>query len=556
MRVLTVVFALVILAACGERAARPAPDTVRTISQGEIVGIERGEARAWLAVPYAAAPEGALRWRAPRPAPLFEGRFEATAHGERCAQITTGFDRVSGERAGRIAGSEDCLTLDVYAPEGAGPDDAGRPVMVWIHGGGNVWGRSARYDGASLAAGQDVVVVAIQYRLGPLGFFAHEALRADAETRADAAANFALLDMIAALEWVREDIAAFGGDPGRVTVFGESAGGHNVAGLLASPLAEGLFHRAIIQSGSFESVSLREAERGGRGIANPSGPAAAMITGGQLSAEALRAADLDAVFGAYEQTGGAFLNLPRMIADGVTLPAEGLRAALENPGSFNDVPVITGVNRDEMKLFNLFDDNLTRRRFGVLYEARDPDFYDAISEHQSRAWRVAAVDGPATAMVRGGHRDVWAYRFDWDEGGSLLGMDMSRLLGAAHAMEIPFVFDHFRYFGPLDRLLFTRANREGREALSAEMGARWAAFARDGEPGEGWARWTPDGALMRFDSPEGGGPEMIEGGDGFEAMAMDLAADERVSEAQRCQIVRSVMAWRSGAEALAAACPD
>ena len=555
VRIGFVLAAVLVLSACGSREPAPpephAP-TLRTIAQGELIGFEHSPgAWAWRGVPFAAAPEGDLRWRAPRPAPAFEGRFDALHTPERCPQVTSALEATAGVTPGELRGSEDCLKLDIYAPAGAGPDDADRPVMVWIHGGANVWGYAGQYDGAQLARDQDVVVVVVQYRLGPLGFFAHDGLREDAQDPRDAAGNFALLDQIAALEWVRENIAQFGGDAGRVTIFGESAGGHNVAGLLASPLASGLFHRAIIQSGSVESVSWASASGTESGATNPAHDIARAVSpDGDLAT--LRNAPLEAVYGAYQRDGSPFLNLPRMIEDGVTLPQDGLANAFASPDTFNAVPVITGTNRDEMKLFNLFRDDLVRRYFGVLIFSRDRQLYDIMADYQSRVWRVLAVDEPANRMIAGGHDDVWAYRFDWDEAGTaLFVMDLSHLLGAAHAMEIPFVFNHFDFFGRLDSTLFNNANAPGREALAAAMGAYWAEFARSGEPGTGgptnlpeWPRWQSDGLLMRFDSPAANGQEIITGPDSMERIESDLMSDDRLDTEQRCMVVSAIADWR------------
>ncbi len=537
------------LAACGGRAdilvADPA--TARDTAHGTVTGFTRTDqgVHVWRGVPFAAAPVGDLRWRAPRPAQDWDGVRETLHHPDPCAQIANALSaEASGARAGDLVGAEDCLYLNIYAPAGAGPEDAGRPVMVWIHGGANVWGHASQYDGGQLAADQDVVVVVAQYRLGPLGFFAHPALMADAQTPDDAAGNFALLDLIAALDWVQANIAQFGGDAGRVTIFGESAGGHNVAGLMAAPQAAGLFHRAIIQSGSFDSVPLEAAQSGGRNTALEAG---ARMAGGEAEAGALRAAALGDVYAAFGGDAG-LRTLPRMIADGVTVPRDGLASAFTRPDGFNAVPLITGVTRDEMKLFNAFNETLTRRRLGFLVSPRDPEFYDAINEYQSRVWRVRAVDNAAAKLRAAGHEAVWAYRFDWDEAGSFLTMDLSRVLGAAHAMEIPFVFNHFDFFGRLDSLIFNRSNRAGREALAGSMGAYWAAFARDGDPGDaGGLDWpamsSQDGPLMRFDSPEGGGPELIRGADSIARITADIAADPRLDAAQRCQIARAIGSW-------------
>ena len=553
VRIVSVSFLIAVamlLTACGERAAappEPAEETRRMLTGGAVIG-HRGEAGAqvWRALPYAAPPVGDLRWAAPRPHPGWSGVREALTPAARCPQRLNPLDQVDADRYGELVGEEDCLKLDVYAPIGAGPDDPSRPVMMWIHGGANVWGHADQYDGARLAQDQDVVVVVIQYRLGGLGFFAHPALREAAEIPADAAANFALLDIIAALDWIAENAAAFGGDASRITVFGESAGGHNVVGLLASPLAAGRFHRAIIQSGLVDSVPLGLAE-GSDGADPLSGLAVSQrLAGPDATAQELRAATLEAVFAAFPTDENGRYDPPRVIADGISLPEGGLAAAFTADGGFNRVPIITGSNRDEMKLFNAIDPRYARRVLGLFPQPRDGALFDAVSDYQSRVWRIRAVDELAAALNAAGHEDVWAYRFDWDEGGRFLFTDTGRLLGAAHAMEIPFVFNRFSFFGAFDRYIFNTQNAEGRIALAEAMGAYWAAFARTGEPGDGegagplWERWDADGALMRFDSPTDGGWAMMGGVDNLSTLARDLGADPRLDADERCIVADAV----------------
>lgn len=544
--------ALVGLAACSggdtpQQSAGPAPETQRTLAQGEVTGFHSGEAAsAWLAVPYAAPPVGDLRWRAPRPPRAFpDRRLAATEHGPRCPQIANALSSsAEGLEPGQLVGSEDCLTLDIYAPRDAAPGD-GLPVMVWIHGGANVWGSTIAYDGSQLAAERDVVVVAVQYRLGPLGFLSHPALRASAGLPEDRAANFALLDLVAALDWVGVNIDAFGGDPQRVTIFGESAGAYNIAGLMASPLARGRFHRAIMQSGGTASVSADEAENGGGTDLNPALEAVAQFAGQDADAGAMRAASLSDIYDVYRGADGTFSSLPRMIEDGVSLPQGGILAAASRPDGFAPVPLITGTNRDEMKLYTVFDPRLTRR-LGPLVWPRGEDRYNAAAEYPSRNWRLNAVDDLLDRLHAAGREDIWAYRFDWDEGGQVLLTDTGTLLGASHAMEIPFVFNHFSLFGSFDRILFNDGNAEGRAALADMMGAYWARFAAEGEPGEGggagplWPRWDGEARLMRFDTPAGGGPEIVSGRESLSAIAADLAADPRLEPEERCAVAAGI----------------
>ncbi len=550
---LAVLVALTVLSACGRNPA-PAPAPVADpatkvlIAQGEAIGFTAPNGvRVWRGLPFAQAPVGDLRWRAPRAPAPWTGTRAALDHAPPCPQLTNVFNADEGYEPGTLQGSEDCLYLDVYAPAGADP--ATTPVMVWIHGGGNVWGSAKQYDPSNLAANENVVVIVAQYRLGPLGWFAHQSIRDAAESADDAAASFTLLDLVAALEWTKANAAAFGGDAGRVTIFGESAGGHNVAGLLASPRAKGLFHRAIIQSGLFDSVPLEEAEAGGGPDLNPARAVADRL--GAAGAEALRAVPVSALFDAYSLDAGGFSSMPRMIADGVALPAEGLRAAFEDPALFNAVPVITGTNRDEMKLFQMVDPRLVNRTLGVFLTPKDAHFYDRLADYQSRLWRIRSVDEPAALMTGAGHADVYAYRFDWDEGGRFLWTDLKKLLGAAHAIEIPFVMNRFELLGRLDPVMWTKATAEEREKLSRQMGGYWGDFARSGDPngvprdGERpeWLRWSGEAALMRLDGDSGGGARMIGGADNVDRLIEDLKNEGPLTPDQKAIIAGALGQW-------------
>lgn len=539
-------------------AATPDTATTRTVSGGGVIGYVDATtgAHAWRAIPFAAPPVGDLRWRAPRPPAVWTGQRTAVTAAPWCPQQLSALDGVEKARWGEIVGQEDCLYLDVYAPPMTAQQAAGArlPVMMWIHGGSNTWGRAEQYDGSALAARFKVVVVVVQYRLGALGWMSLDALRQGGALPDDASANFGTLDHIRALEWIASDIGAFGGDAGRVTIFGESAGGHNVAALLASPRAKGLFHRAIIQSGSFRSEPAAEAE----GVTD-GGPASATVVarrilgpGKPVDGPALRAAPLAAVFGAYETPKGRIDPL-RVIADGVTLPVEGVSAGLDSPANYNAVPVMTGANRDEIKLFNALNPEFVWRLFGVLPMARDQAYYDAVSDYPSRMWRANAVDGPAARMVAGGQSAVWAYRFDWDEEGRVLFTDLGKLLGAGHSLEIPFVFGHFKLLGAFDRFAFTKGNAPGRIALSDAMMSYWVNFAATGAPGRGvksdlpeWKAWTnASGAerIMLLDSPAGGGARMSNDLETRDRITTDLLADPRLkTPARRCTVLTRT-AW-------------
>ncbi len=533
-----------LIAGCGDgqdTVPVPAPETARTVAQGNVVGFTAANgAHVWRGLPFAASTTGQNRWRAPRPAPRWKGVRKALHFSERCAQLTNEFDEDEGLEAGQVIGSEDCLALDIYAPADAGT--RALPVMVWIHGGGNVWGRSSAYDGSRLAVNEDVIIVAVQYRLGPFGWFAHEALRASAQTPQDAAAAFTTLDLIASLKWVRDNIAAFGGDPGKVTIFGESAGGHNVVTLLASPLAKGLFHRAIVQSGSFDSITIAEAQGDEGGRANTSNEIAQKLNAS--TAEALRALPADRFLSAYT-IGRGFVDVPRVIEDGVVLPASPLRDAFASTETFNAVPVMTGTTRDEMKLFYAGDDRLIKKILGFFPVPRDQKFYDAFTGYISRLWRIRAVDEPANMMTAAGHDAVYAYRFDWDDGGSFLWIDLQELLGAAHGFELPFILNRFQHLGDADRLLFESSTQDDRERLSRSMGGYWASFARDGAPGsDDWPAYTGERPVfMRFDTQNDGGMGLVDGADSLEKLAADLVRDPQLDDAARCMIVTDMGKW-------------
>ena len=534
-----------------------APETTRTVQNGKIVGfVADNGTHVWRGIPFAADTSGENRWRAPRRAPDWEGARSALEFSQACAQIATPFTQIDGWVDGELEGSEDCLALDIYAPA----DAAGRnlPVMVWIHGGSNVSGASQLYVGDQLAANEDVIIVAIQYRLGPLGWFSHQALRDTAETAEDKAANFAILDQIAALRWVRDNIAGFGGNPSLVTIFGESAGGADVAGLLASPLAKGLFHRAIIQSGFFDSETRADAENADSELDNPSSLVAKRLGG----FDKFHSASTAEIFAAFELVDG-FTELPRMIQDGVSLPATPLRDAFSSTETFNAVPIMTGTNRDENKLFFLFDERLVKRKFGRFIVRRNPDLYEAASDFSGRNWRVRSVDWPAAQMAAAGHEDVYTYRFDWDEGGRFLWTDLSKILGAAHGLEIPFVFNRFEFSKTADPILFPKKTFQTRDALSRAMGAYWASFARDGRPAApgqpNWQPYSENNALMFFDSTNDEGIRIVKGTDSIDAILDDLAVDTRIDKIERC-VILSELYKIDDAERLARAqamdCPD
>ncbi len=240
--------------------------------------------------------------------------------------------------------------------------------------------------------------------------------------------------------------------------------------------------------------------------------------------------------------------MPRVIEDGVVLPAGPLRDAFASTATFNAVPIMLGTNRDEMKLFYLGDDRLTKKTLGFFVVARNQDLYDALTGYLTRLWRIRAVDLPAAMMTAAGHDSVYAYRFDWDDGGRFLFMDLKKLFGAAHGFEMPFVFGRFEHLGRADRLLFQKNTLSDREALSRAMGGYWASFVRDGVPScTGAPAWPvygeSGGSFMRLDTASDGGIEVINDADSLDALVADMKMDPRIDDAKRCMIVEEMGNW-------------
>ena len=577
--------AAIATACSGPSLPQPDPTSRRALTSGDVIGLTGAYgSHVWRGIPYAAPPIGPLRWRPPQPPPRWEGVREALITGNACPQFASAFAGEPRDAKG-IIGDEDCLYLDVYAPRaehGAPPPGArGLPVMLWIHGGGNSIGRAGFYDGGNLAATHDVVVVAIQYRLGPFGWLRHAALRSGATSAAERSGNFGTLDTIRALEWVRENIASFGGDPDNVTVFGESAGGRNVVSLLLSPLARGLFHRAVVQSGGMGGSTTEEAEHftdadpPGHPYSSNEIVAKLLVHDGTASDGAaarsriasMSAAELESylrgkthqeILTAYVEDPSSppgMLNFPQVFPDGWVLPRERPIERLAR-GAYNQVPVILGTNRDENKLFMAFDPTVAHWRFGLFPAARDEDRYQAQADHQAHAWKARSVDRPASLMRAVQGPSVYAYRWDWDEERSLpFFYDGPKMLGASHGFEIPFVFGHWD-LGPDTRLIFGGGSREGREILSGKMMSYWAEFAYNGSPGRGragdlpeWPAWddsSPEAPkYIVLDTPADGGLRLASETFTVDRVVAELTVDPRLASARdRCAVLHALAEWR------------
>ncbi len=559
---------------CGEDEVPPPvidATSAREISLGTLVGFKSDDgAHVWRGVPFAKPPIGDLRWRAPQAPEAWDGTREALEFGSPCIQFAGPAGRREGLDDDDTRGSEDCLYLNVFAPFSA-PDqvptgDARMPVMLWIHGGGNTIGDAHVYDASQLARNQDVVVVTIHYRMGVLGWFSHDALAGADASADDRSGNFGTLDAIAALQWVQDHISAFGGDPNRVTVFGESAGGSDTFAMLVSPRARGLFHGAIVQSGSGDTDEISKAknpiddaepghERSSSevlfalliadGTAKDRNAARAHAT--KMSPEAvadyLRSKNPSELLSLYSGALGGMYNTPMLFRDGHVLPRVDAREAFAR-GEYNAVPAIFGTNRDETKLFQAFGSKHVARLGIMPLWFKNERMYDLGAEYSTKLWKARGVDEAASAITSAGRAPAFAYRFDWDEEGSVMWFDLSRLLGAAHAFEIPFVFGGLS-LGPVTDNIFPEESRPGARILSDQMMSYWGQFAHTGDPGRGrggdqteWKSWgSAPGQYLVLDTEADGGIRLSRETLTRDHVLAAIAKDDRFeSTEERCEI--------------------
>ncbi len=552
----------------------PAPEpvvrddvTLRSTAAGDVVGfIDKHGTRAWMGIPFAEPPAGNLRWRAPQPPSRWDGVIEALGPGNICPQMKNRLSGGPGEPDRVSVGEEDCLFLNVWAPVNA----SNLPVMFWIHGGGNTIGDGGSYNGATLAANQNVIVVTINYRLGPFGWFAHPDLSRG--NPLDDSGNYGTLDILAALEWTRDNIAGFGGDPGNVTVFGESAGAFDTLAMMASPLAEGLFHRAIVQSGGFNPNSMASARNfeadGGHPNSAPEIASKLLVQDGTVAdleaartyhadmgpaatREYLYSKSAEEILSLFaDEAFAGMINTPDSFGDGHVLPALSTEEIFSNPDNHNAVPVILGTNRDEPSLFMAQSpENLDTFLF-FFPRLKDEGAYLRAVKYGALAWKERGVDSLARFMTAAGNKNVYTYRFDWDEEPTVMGYDLSKALGAAHGLEIPFVFGDFE--GGFAALGDFFSASPGKDGLSSSMQSYWAEFALNGDPDSGrdgnevpWLAWGTDGQRsIILDTVEDGGIRMTTDEVSRESIKAELAADTTIADAEeRCQLYVTNFGW-------------
>ena len=458
------------------------------IEGGLITGTTADGVRSFKGIPYAAAPAGDLRWKPPQAVAAWEGVRECNAYGPDCPQAP--YPQASLYYSQPRKQSEDCLYLNVWtAATRAGEK---RPVMVWIHGGALTRGSGATgvYDGAAFAK-KGVVLVTINYRLGPLGYLAHPELTA--ESPQHSSGNYGVLDQIAALKWVQKNIAAFGGDPSSVTIFGESAGSWSVNTLVASPLAKGLFHRAIGESGGSFGPMVRLKEDGkDLQSAEKIGAAFARAAGAD-SLAALRALPAEKIIDVFnnDAEGKKFRTSPNV--DGWVLPDE-IRNIFSK-GKQNDVPVIVGSNANEMT--SLTVPAMVPKTVEQYRKRVEPQYGEMI--HEFEALYPVKSDADVPTAYLDSLRDVtftlpmrtWARMTATGRSKAYLYYfthappnPNSKYLGAFHAGEIAYVFNNLNRQNPL--------MQEGDYKLADMMSSYWVNFAKTGNPnGKGLPTWKP-----------------------------------------------------------------
>lgn len=458
--------------------------------QGTVDGTARTGYERFLGIPYAQPPVGRLRFRAPEPPLPHAGTFVADTYGPHAPQPFSTMEHFLGEGVPIVTDEAGCLRLNVWTPR---CDDARRPVMVWMHGGAFVSGASTTpwYDGERFAVDHDLVMVSFNYRLGVLGFTYLGELGPDLA----GSGSLGVQDAVAALRWVKDNIAHFGGDPSNVTIFGESAGAMGVGTLLAMPEARGLFHKAILQSGAASSAKSTDA------ATRHTNELMSILGLDRVELDALQGLSVTTLIEAYQALATAharegLVSMP--VVDGSVIDRSPLEAVEQ--GAASDIPLLIGTNRDEWRLFALFDqefmatdeEGLASRLEMLLsdnaaaglrtYSERLGDASPAeilASALTDSVFRIPAIR-LAEAQHRGGG-SAWMYLFTWAI------PQAKNELGSCHALELPFVFNTLDK--PVAELF---VGQDPPRQLARDVNATWAAFARYGNPERGaFGEWPP-----------------------------------------------------------------
>jgi len=523
---------------------------------GVVEGQKKNRSVLYQDIPYAQPPVGNLRWKAPR---SLKSSDKIHPKDENfCIQRPSNLGGAEGDDF--FVGSEDCLYLDIYTPTKIKND---LPVMFWIHGGGNTSGLKDIYDFSKMVSKHDVIVVAINYRLGPMGWFTHPAIQ-QFQDGDDKTSNFGTLDIIHALKWVNKNISKFGGNPDNVTIFGESAGGHNVLSLLVSEKAKGLFHKAISMSGYTTSISTIDAYNPSQSSSTSNHSSFRIVERLLKSNEEyddikfndhnklrdiLLNIPIDEFFIHYAER-ASYEEIPLLTADGVAIPEVGLDSALSMKEHLNIVPTIAGSNRDEVKLWLATAEYFVELDYSFLgsvlkipkVKLKDKDSFEAFNYYRSSAWKIRGVDSPLNSLMNAGNNQLYAYRYDWDDHRKFFIADFKTLIGAAHATEIPLLTGSYKLVGgyPLSDLIYPPS--VSKRYLSKNMMTFWTNFAKNGSPGSStnnvfWDNYISDNNQSNFMILDNKKNLSMKSDEiSFKSLTDELIRDKRVNNVERCVI--------------------
>ena len=462
-------------------------DALVQTKYGLVSGFSDKGSWCWKGIPYANPPTGSLRWKAPLYPIPWIGTRKTKKFGSSAAQVMPFIGPI---------GSEDCLYLNIWRPK---TPETKLPVYFYIHGGGNSIGSSAEvaYYGNAVVEKSNLLYISVNYRLGVMGWFIHPTVTATGSPE-DKSGNFGTLDLIKALEWVQDNIQAFGGDPNNVTIAGESGGAFNVLSLLISLPAKGLFHHAIAESGLSLISSTKTAEAQSldllinllikdRKAKNQEESEQILENMSEKEVnDFLRSKSAFKILKCIPKMDFGMAKWRNIFTDGTVIPKEGYDILLSEDWA-NKVPIIIGCTKDELKLFGNFRKD----------PPKNTRKYDLVWGYKSLLWRVSGLDSLACKMNSKTNIPIYAYRFDWGstdkDGMSVLPKTMGRNLGAHHAAEIPFFLgmDNSSIFMLIGKT-HTNRNRLGREKLTDLCMNYLANFARTGNPnGEGLPYWYP-----------------------------------------------------------------
>ena len=531
-------------------------------SSGISIGYKSNNVMHWDDIPYAKPPIGELRWKAPRKINNLS-QIIIPKENNFCVQRPSGMGGSEGD--GFFSGSEDCLYLDVKTPT----DKLNKklPVMFWIHGGGNTSGLKDLYDFSTMVNRHNVVVVSINYRLGPFGWFTHPAIQG-LQTGIDKSSNFGTLDIIEALKWVQSNISLFGGDPDNVTIFGESAGGHNVLSLLASQQAKGLFHKAISQSGYTTSIDVNAAYKQDKDTPTSNHTTFNIVNRilkqksinndqETIDKSELRGMLLDLKseeFFSYYADRPSYEEIPLLTADGVVVPLIGLSNALSSKDHLNVVPTIAGSNRDEVKLWLGSAEYFVDLKFSPIgkllgipkVSLKDEEAFEIFNHYRSSAWKLRGVDGPLRSMKEAGNKNLYAYRYDWDDHRRFIVGDFRKLIGAAHATEIPLLTGNNKLVGDYGFLIYPRG--PSKRFTSKNMMKFWANFAKEGAPGKStnsikWDAYDDADRSNFMILDRRSNLKMSSDTISFESLVADLYKETKVTDLEKCVVLLQMLTF-------------